>query len=111
MNKILFILVILSVHLALESRIAQSINNVDLIIEDKFNDQGENYGDEFFIHNRNDIPIQVSIKVVNSLNAKDNILKNTVIIESLEQISAGSVTMDDPTQESHWSYELKVKPN
>lgn len=111
MNKILFILVILTAHLSLEGRIAESINNVDLIIEDKLNEKGQNFGEDYYIHNNNDIPIRFSIKLVNAINAKDDLIKNTVIIEPLQRISVGSVSMDNPAQEASWSYELLVKPD
>lgn len=111
MKKILFILVAFcSIH-SLEGRVAESINNVDLIIEDLYNSQGQDYGDDFFIHNRNDIPIRFSIKLTDAINAKDGLLKNTIIIEPQQRISIGSVTMNNLAIEANWSYELNVKPD
>lgn len=94
-----------------EGKIADSINNVDLIIEEKVNEKGENYGDDYMVHNRNEFPIRFSIKLSDSMNAIDNLLKNTIIVEPDQTASVGAVIMDDRSKESNWSYEIQVKPD
>ncbi len=111
MKKLLILMLCFASAFSLEGRVAESINNVDLIVEEKLNEKGENYGDIYTVHNRNDFPIRFSIKLGDSVNAVDNLTKNTIIVEPNQTASVGTVTMDDPTKESNWSYEIQIKPD
>jgi hypothetical protein len=110
MKGTLFFLIYLAVALGLEGRVADSINNVDLIVEDKINDKGQNIGDNYHVHNRNYFPITYTFKLTDSVNANNNINQKSGTIESYTIIPIGSITMDDLAEESLWTYELEVKP-
>lgn len=110
MKKILFFLMFLTSILNLEGRVEESINNVDLIVDDKLNEKGQNYGDNYRIHNRNSFPIRYTLKLTDVVNAKDNIIQKSGTIERYTVIPLGSVTMVDLAKESNWGYELEVKP-
>lgn len=103
-------LIFLFLTMSLEARIADSINNVDLIIDDKINEKGQNIGDSYHIHNRNHIPVQFTFKLTESVNAKDKITEKSGTVERYTIIPIGSVTMDNLAEEAIWSYELAVRP-
>ena len=97
--------------LSAESHIAETLDNVDLLIEDKFSEKGHNFGEDYYVHNRNDYPVRFTIKINDAINAQNNLIKNIIVIPPNNKAPLGSVRQDDLTKESNWSYEWEVTPD
>lgn len=90
-------------------RIAGTMESVDLIIEDMYNDNGHNFGERFYAINRNDFPIRLSIHLTEAKNAENSFVAYTLIINPLEKVKLGKVRQKDLTAESSWNYEWEVQ--
>lgn len=92
-----------------EERIASTLENVDLIIEDIHNENGHNYGEQYFARNRNDHPVKLSIKIAGARNASDDLVPYMIVIRPLDKVKLGKITQADPKQEASWNYEWEVQ--
>ena len=111
MKKFLILCALTTSSLYAEMKVIESNNNIDLLLEELVNAKGHCYGEEYYIHNQNDFPIRFSIKLTDSYNALDNLIKFTIIVEPDQKGSIGTVMQDNLRKESYWSYELMVKPD
>jgi len=101
----------LSTGLQAEERIAGTLESVDLIIEDMYNEQGHNYGERYFAINRNDTPVRISIRLTEAKNAEDHFVPYTIVVKPLEKVKLGKVKQTDLTAESFWNYAWEVQPD
>ena len=94
-----------------EERIASTLENVDLIIEDVLNETGHNFGEKYFAYNRNDFSVRLSIKLVGERNTLDKLIPYTIVIKPLSKVKLGKVTQSNPKEEASWNYEWEVIPD
>lgn len=94
-----------------EERIASTLENVDLMIEDVHNNKGHNFGEQYSALNRNDYPVKLSIKIVGARNASDQLVPYTIIVKALDKVKLGKITQANPKEESSWNYEWEVEPD
>lgn len=101
----------LSMTLYGEERIAGTLENVDLIIEDVTNEKGHNHGEKYFAFNRNHYPVRLTIRLTDQSNADDQLVPFTIIIKPQDRVQIGIVMQKNPEEESSWNYEWVVEPD
>lgn len=107
----LFLTIFSTLSLFAEEKIGGTLNNTDLIIKELVNKEGHNYGERYYILNRNKYPVQVSIKITNSHNVDDYLVPYTVIVKEFQRIEVGEVYQTEITKKSSWDYEWQVQPD
>ncbi|MGA8164510.1 MAG: hypothetical protein WB791_05725 [Waddliaceae bacterium] len=92
-----------------EEQVVGTLNGVDLIFADLFNKDGHNFGEQYFVLNRNDQPMRVSIRLVGSENAVDHLVKYTIIVNRRDRVEIGKVIQDNLSEGANWKYEWQVE--
>jgi hypothetical protein len=89
-------------------RIAGTIDQVDLLIENLTNEKGHNFGERYYAFNRSSHPVRVSIRVIDSINADDKLVNYTIIAKPLDRVKLGKIIQSDLKKESKWEYTWEV---
>ncbi len=110
--SIFLFLAIFSMHtLFAEEKIGGTLNNTDLIVKDLVNEEGHNYGERYYVLNRNDYPVKVSIKLTDGQNIDDYLVPYTIVVKEFQRIEIGEIYQTDIKKESSWNYEWQVEPD
>ncbi|NGX42212.1 MAG: hypothetical protein K940chlam7_00489 [Chlamydiae bacterium] len=104
-----FLFVLFALPLFSEERIVDTIENVDLYVNDLYNEDDHNYGEEYYVLNRNDFPMHVSIHLTDNKNAEKHLIKSTVIVGSNLRGDLGHILQKDLSLGATWKYEWKAE--
>lgn len=97
--------------LSANGRIGGSLENVDLVVEDLYNEDDHNYGEKYYVINRNDHPMRVSIKIKDIINGEDTLIRHTIIVESHDSAELGMIVQKDLGKTADWKYEWQTRPD
>lgn len=110
MNKIIFILfVFINFSLLSEVRVLDTLQNVDLIAEDRKDDQGRKNGVNYYAHNRNNGVVYVTIDALNAKNVYENLTYSQVVVDASDKVFLGWVIQTKNEDQSHWEVEWTVE--
>lgn len=96
------------IPLQADERIGGTLNHVDLMIEDLYNEDGHNCGERYYAINRNDCCMRISIKLTKSMNVEDHLIDYTVILDSHKKVDLGFVVQKIVSDTSSWKYDWKA---
>ena len=94
-----------------EERVAETLENVDFIIENLRDGEGNIYGESYYAKNNNDYPMRISMELVQAENVDPKIIPYTVIMEPEVRILLGSVVKNDSEKDAVWKYQWEVEPD
>jgi hypothetical protein len=94
-----------------EERIASTLNDVDLLVSDLYNENGHNWGEKYIAINHNSFAVKASIKAQDLINAEDKLLRHTIIIEPGDRADLGSIMQKDLSTHADWKYEWQIRPD
>jgi len=97
--------------LSAEDRIAGTLDHVDLLIEDLYNDDGHNFGERYLVVNRGKKPKRVSIQLNEVENAEDHLVDDPVTVPPHKKLDLGYVVQKDASRGANWKYEWQVLEN
>lgn len=104
LSSFFFLITFIVIPLQASERDVGTLDNVDLIVSDLYNEDRHNYGEEYFVLNRNDHPMRVSIKLTESKNVEDHIIRYTIIVEPHDRVGMGFVLQDEVSKGADWKY-------
>jgi hypothetical protein len=91
-----------------DERIGGTLENVDLLIEDIYNDDGHNFGEKYSAINRAKVSMRVSIELLESENIENHLIEHAVIVDPHRKVDLGSVLQKNVAKGSNWRYEWKA---
>lgn len=94
-----------------DERVAETLENVDFIVENLKDEKGNLYGEAYYALNHNNYPIRISIKLVQAENVNQKIVPYTIIMEPDARVSLGSVAKNKSGKDAKWKYEWEVEPD
>ena len=105
---IIFVCLLISCGLQANERVISTLNKVDLIAVDKENQEGHNYGTDYYAFNHNEFSVQVTIQLSHSVNTQDGLLTGVVLIKPNERSQLGWLIQNNMTFESKWNVQWQV---
>ena len=106
---LLFMIIFSTSIYAEEEHVVGTLNDVDLISANLFNEDGHNFGEKYFVLNRNDQPMRISIHLIESENAVDHLVKYTIIVNRHDKVEVGHILQDKISVKANWKYEWQVE--
>lgn len=92
-----------------EGKIIDSLGNVQLKTEDKFNQFGNKFGVDYFAVNQNQFPVYVSIDAIVQKNIYEGLVPGQFLISPGENAYLGWIIHEDHSQDAKWELEWDVE--
>lgn len=92
-----------------DERVGGTLENVDLLIEDLYNDDGYNFGEKYVAINRGQSQMRISIRLTDMENVEDHLIDHTVILGPHRKVDLGYVIQNNLAKSSNWKYEWKAQ--
>ena len=105
---LIFILFPLCALLA-EEKVIDALHNVDLVSTEKFNNQGIQFGVDYFAVNQNDFRVYITIKSVDAQNVYQGLVPGQSIIDAGERVHLGWMVHSDFSRDANWEVEWEVE--
>lgn len=107
----LFITIISTLVFSLhaDERIGGTLENVDLLIEDIYSDEGHNFGEKYSVINRDKASMRVTIRLTESENIEDHLIDHAIIVDPHRRVDLGYIQQKDVAKGACWKYEWKAQ--
>ena len=94
-----------------EERVAETLDNVDFIVENLKDEEGKMYGESYFALNRNNYPMRISMEITQAKNVETKIAPYTIVMEPSARVPLGTVVKINPEEDAVWNYEWLIEPD
>lgn len=91
-------------------RVDSAVSDIEVVRVDLYDQTDHLYGADYYVRNRSDYPVYVSLVLAKDENVIDGLADGYVYVGAWEDQYVGYVVQDDPYQPFEWSYQWQAYP-